>query len=42
MGKKKDRPKVAPEQLQHNVNFTEVTVAEIDHDLVCTFIEGVS
>ena len=36
---KKHRPKVAPEQLQHNENFTEATAAEINHDLVCTFIE---
>ena len=34
-----NRPKVAPEQLQHNGNFTEATAAEIKHNLVCTFIE---
>ena len=27
------------EQLQHNGNFTEATAAEINHDLVCAFIE---
>ena len=26
-------------QLQHNRNFTEATAAEINHNLVCTFIE---
>ena len=31
--------KVAPEQLQHNSNFTEATAAEINHNLVCTFFE---
>ena len=28
-----------PEQLQHNRNFTEATATEINHNLVCTFIE---
>ena len=28
-----------PEQLQHNGHFTEATAAEINHSLVCTFIE---
>ena len=27
------------EQLRHNGNFSEATAAEINHDLVCTFIE---
>ena len=35
----KNRPKVAPGQLQHNRNFTEATATEINHNLVCTFIE---
>ena len=35
----KNRPTVAPAQLQHNTNFTEATAAETSHDLVCTFIE---
>ena len=35
----KNRPKVAPKQLQYNWNFTEATVSEIIHNLVCTFIE---
>ena len=38
-GKGKNKPKVVPEQLQHNRNFTEATAAVISHDLVCTFIE---
>ena len=35
----KNRPKVPPEQLQHNGNFTEATAAEINHGRVCTFTE---
>ena len=35
----KNKPTVAPAQLQHNTNFTEATAAETSHDLVCTFIE---
>ena len=31
--------KTKNEQLQHNGNFTEATAAEINHNLVCTFIE---
>ena len=35
MGKQTERA----EQLQHNQNFTEAAAAEINHDLVCAFIE---
>ena len=37
--RRRTRPKVAPEQLQHNRNFTEVTAPEINHNLVGMFIE---
>ena len=35
----KNKPKIAPEQLQRNGNFTEATAAEINHNFVCMFIE---
>ena len=31
--------KSSAQQLQHNGNFTEATAAEINHNLVCTFIK---